>query len=191
MKTLFSFYNFPEKWSEINPRMAFADSEVNLNIQFFTELDVARADVVNSDCLPFQVQAFMVKVAIALSYCAVMAARIGGHLNQANEKMDKLVATKTAQFAPDAKSDAALGRKLAADLEIIELKWQIKDLEVMHEYTNNIFRTLQKDAENWRARYYGGQSERKLTPGVNEPYMGEGPGMSGDGLPPSLGGRQK
>lgn len=189
MKTLFSFYNFPEKWADINPRMAFADSEVNLNLQFFTELDVARAEVVNSDCLPQQIQTFMVKVSVALSYCAVMAARIGGHLNQAQERMDKLVATKTAQFAPEAKSDAALGRKLSADLEIIELKWQIKDLEVMHGYSENIFKTLMKDAENWRARFYGAHSDRKLTPGVNEPYTGEGsPEMSG-GLPPRLGGR--
>lgn len=184
MKTLFGFYNFPEKWSEINPRFADMDGEVNLNLQFFTELDVARADVVNSDCLPSQVQTFMVKVSVALSYCAVMAARIGGHLNQANERMDKLMAQKSSALGQTAKSDAALGRALSADLDIINLKWAIKDLEVMHQYTNDIFRTLQKDAENWRARFYGAHSDRKLTPGVNDPYTG------GDdvGVPPRIGG---
>ena len=185
MKTLFTFYNFPEKWSDINPRFAFADSEVNLNIQFFTELDSARADVVNSDCLPSQIQQFMVKVSVALSYCAVMAARIGGHLNQANERMDKLVARKSGELAASAKSDAALGRAIGADLEVIELKWQIKDLEIMHQYTGDIFRTLQKDAENWRARFYGAHSDKKLTPSVNEPYTGGDEGMSG--LPPRIG----
>jgi len=187
MKTLFTFYNFPERWSEINPRFAFADSEVNLNLQIFTELDQARADVVNSDCTPFQIQTFMVKVSVTLSYCAVMAARIGGHLNQAQERMDKLVASKTATLAANAKSDAALGRALSADLDIIELKWQIKDLDVMHKYAEDIFKTLQKDAENWRARFYGAHSDKKLTPGVEAPYTGADDAEGG--LPPRIGGR--
>lgn len=187
MKTLFSFYNFPEKWSEVNPRLAKLDEEVNLNIQFFTELDSARADVVNSDCTPIQIQTFMVKVSVALSYCAVMAARIGGHLNQANEQMDKLTARKSSEFAPNAKSDAALGRMLASDLELIELKWTIKDLEVAHKYAEDIFRTLMKDAENWRARFYGSHSDKKLTPGVEAPYTG-GDDIEG-GVPPRIGGR--
>lgn len=185
MKTLFSFYNFPEKWSEINPRFAFADAEVNLNLQFFTDLDVARADVVNSDCTPLQIQAFMVKVSVALSYCAVMTARIGGYLNQANEKMDKLVAQKSGILAPTAKSDAALTRAMSIDPEVIQAKWDIEDIKVMHSYSENIFKTLQKDAENWRARFYGAHSDKKLTPGVEAPDTG-GDGYTG-GLPPRLG----
>lgn len=190
MKTLFTFYNFPERWSEISPRMAALDSEVNLNLQFFTELDVARADVVNSDCTPFQIQQFMVKVSVALSYCAVMAARLGGHLNQANEQMDKMIARKSVELAPNVKSDAALGRALGTDLEVIELKWGIKDLEIAQTYCENIFKTLQKDAENWRARFYGAHSDKKLTPSVNDPYTGGGDGDGmGAGLPPRIGGR--
>lgn len=187
MKTLFSFYNFPERWSEINPRFAFADNEVNLNLAFFTELDVARAEVVNSDCTPQQVQSFMVKVAVALSYATVMAGRIGGHVNQASEKFDTLVAQKKSELAPTAKSQAALDSAVAVDLKVIEAKWMIKDLEIMHTYACDIFKTLQKDAENWRARFYGAHSDKKLTPSVNEPYVGEG-GFAGDGLPPSLSG---
>lgn len=187
MKTLFSFYNFPEKWSEINPRFAFADSEVNLNLQFFTELDSARADVVNSDCTPIQIQTFMVKVSVALSYCAVMTARIGGHLNQANEKMDKLVASKASVLSSTVKSDAALTRALSADLDVIQAKWEIEDMKVMHTYACDIFKTLQKDAENWRARFYGAHSDKKLTPGVEAPDTGANGVYQGSGLPPRIG----
>ncbi len=185
MKTLFTFYNFPEKWSELNPRFGFADTEVNLNLQFFTELDEARARIVDSDCTPIQIQTFMVKVSVALSYATVMAARLGGHLNQANEQMDKLMARKSSELGASVKSDAALGRALGADLEVIEAKWQIKDLEVMHKYSEDIFRTLQKDAENWRARFYGAHSDKKLTPGVEAPDTGAD-GYR-DGLPPRIG----
>jgi hypothetical protein len=190
VKTLFGFYNFPEKWSELNPRFAFADGEVNLNIQLFTELDESRASVVNSDCQPQQVATFMVKVAVALSYCGVMAARIGGHLNQAQENMDKLKARKVSALTSDPdptkrpKSDAALERVLASDIETIDLKWAIEDLKVMHQFCGDTFRTLQKDAENWRARYYGAQTDRKLTPGINEPWSPE----AEPGLPPRIGG---
>lgn len=190
MKTLFTFYNFPELWSEISPRMAELDKEVNLSLKLFTDLDVARADVVNSDCTPIQIQEFMVKVSVTMSYCVVMAARLGGHLNQSQEQMDTLVAQKTAAIAPNVKSDAALGRALGADLEIIELKWTIEDFKVALSYAEGIFKTLQKDAENWRARYYGSQSDQKLTAGVNEPYTGEHGGGFGGGLPPSFGGRK-
>lgn len=185
MKTLFTYYNFPEKWAEINPRFAFGDSEVNLNIQFFTELDVARAEVVNSDCLPTQVQSFMVKVSVALSYATVMAARIGGHLNQAKNNMDVLVAQKKGALKDTVKSQAALDSAVASDLEVIKLKWFIADLEVMHKYSEDVFRTLQKDAENWRARYYGAQTDRKLTPSVEAPDVG-GDGHAGEGLPDCL-----
>jgi hypothetical protein len=188
MKTLFGFYQFPEKWAEINPRFSEMDGEVNMNLQLFTDLDVARAALVDSDCLPHQIQHFMVKVSVALSYCAVMAARIGGHLNQANELMDKLVATKSSKIAETAKSEAAIGRAVAADLEVINLKWGIKDLEVMHQYSGDIFRTLMKDAENWRARFYGAHSDKKLTPSVNAPFTGDEDGV---GIPPRVGGQQQ
>ena len=189
MKTLFGS-QFPEKWSEINSRFGFYDTQVNLDLQFFTRLDVEREAVADGDCLPEQIQAFMVKVSVALSYCNVIAARIGANLNVANEMMDKLVAKKSAALAATAKSDAALGRALGVDLEVIELKWQIKDLEVMHSFAEGVFKTLQKDAENWRARFYGAHSDKKLTPSVNdgEPYTGGSDGgYDGKSLPPRVG----
>lgn len=189
MKKLFSQYAFPESWAELNPRFAFADSEINLNIQFFTELDWERAQVVDSDCTPMQIQTFMVKVSVALSYATVMAARLGGHLNQARERMDNVTAARTSALSPSAKSDAALARQLTLDPDLIKAKWEVADLEVMHKYSEDVFRTLQKDAENWRARFYGAHSDRKLTPSVNEPYTGGDVDVEAGILPPRIGGR--
>lgn len=186
MKTLFSSYNFPEKWSEINPRFAAFDNEVNLNLQLFTDLDVAREAVVSSDCLPFQIQEFMVKVSVTLSYCAVLTARVGGYLNQARCDMDYLIARKKGELGPTAKSQAALDSAINIDVEVIKAKWLVADIEVMHTYAQDIFKTLQKDAENWRARFYGAHSDKKLTPGVEAPDTGAHGGYQG-GLPPRIG----
>jgi len=185
MKTLFSSYNFPERWSEINPRFAAFDNEVNLNLQLFTDLDVARAAVVSSDCLPFQIQEFMVKVSVTLSYAAVMSARIGGYLNDARCQYDLLVAKKKGELAATAKSQAALESAINSDLDVIKSKWLVADIEVMHKYSEDIFKTLQKDAENWRARFYGAHSDKKLTPGVEAPDTGAHGGYQG-GLPPRI-----
>lgn len=191
MKKLFGGHLFPESWNDLGPRFSELDAHPQLRIGFFLELDEARSNIVNSDATPFQIQDFMTKVAGALSYCAAMNITLGGHLNQANQAMDNLIAKKSGELSQTAKSDAALGRALGIDLEVIELKWGIKDLEIAIGYTENIFKTLQKDAENWRARFYGAQSDKKLTPGVNSPHEGESDGgvFGKDGLPPSFGGR--
>jgi len=189
MKTLFTYYNFPESWAELNPRFSGMDQDVNISLKLFTDLDAERAAVVDSDCLPQQVASFMVRVAVAMSYCSVVSARLGGHLNQAMERMDNLQAEKLSALFGNAdpalrpKSEAAANRAITVDAQVIKLKWEIEDLKVAKEYSENVFRTLQKDAENWRARYYGAQSDKKMTPGINAPDDGER--MSG--YPPRIG----
>jgi len=188
MKEIFGHYRFAEKWAEINPRMAFADKEVNLDIGLFAGLDVERAAVVDSDCTPIQVQAFMIRVSVALSYCAVMIARLGGLLVGHQEKLETARAQKAASLVGQVKSDAALERQLGTDQALIAMKWEVEDLKVMQTYAENVFRVLTKDAENWRARFYGAQQDRKLTPGVEDPSWSHGPG-AGRGVPPSYGGQ--
>lgn len=185
MKTLLDSYNFAENWAEINPRFAFGDKEVNLNIQFFTDLDVARCAVIGSDCTHIQIQDFMVRVTVALSYCNVMTARLGGILVQTQENLEKQKAIKAGALVGSVKSDAALERQLSIDSDLITLKWEVEDLKIMKDYTENIFKVLTKDAENWRARFYGAQQDRKLTPNVEAPYTG---GNDDGAVPPPIGG---
>ena len=184
MKNIFG-YNFAESWKEISPRLAGLDKVVNLNVKMFVELDVERGAVVDSDCSPIQVQSFMIRVAVALSYCNVICTRLASMAVQAQENLDKVRAQKSAMLMGTAKSDAALERMLGIDPDVSSLKWEAADYEVAQGYADRTFDTLKKDAENWRARFYGAHQDRKLTPGLNDP----GPEGSGQGgVPPRIGG---
>ena len=192
MIKLFDQCQFPESWGELNPSLAVLDKEVNLNMKIFTDLVVAQADVIDADCLPQAVGSFMVRVQVAMSYCVVQTARIGCKLNEYSMAMDRIRAQKATvlnnqeEVAKRPKSDAALERSLTIDPDLIALKWSIEDLKVAHKFCEDTFRTLQKGAEAWRARYYGAGADKNLTPGINDADE------PGDGrvsaFPPRIGG---
>ena len=169
MRVLLKSYQFPEKWSDLNPRFAVYDDMVNLNLKMFTDLDAERVVAMDSDCSPVMIQAMMCRVATSLSYCSALHCSIGGLLNMVSFELDKLTAARSGQLSQTAKTDAALARQLTIDLPLIESKWQVKDLEIMQKYAENMFKTLQKDSENWRSLFYGATADKKLTPSVNEP----------------------
>jgi hypothetical protein len=174
MIKLLDFANFHESWAEIHPNLAAMDKEVNLNIKIFTDLAFAQAQVIDTDCLPSAVASFMVRVQVAMSYTNVMTARVGVMLNEYSMAYDKGRAQKAAalnnaeEVAKRPKSEAALERMLTIDPDLISLKWSIEDLKIAHEFCKDTFRTLQKGAEAWRARYYGAGADKNLTPGINE-----------------------
>lgn len=183
--------NFPQSWSELNPNLAVLDREPNLNLSIFTDLAEEQANVIDTDCLPGAVAHFMVKIQVVMSYTNVMAARVAFKLNEYGMAMDRVRAQKAAalngneEVAKRPKSDAALERALTIDPDLIALKWSIEDLKTVHEFCKDTFRTLQKGAEAWRARYYGAGADKNLTPGINAPDDGEG---SVSAFPPSIGG---
>lgn len=169
MKILLKSYQFPEAWSELNPRFAIYDKMVNMSLAIFTDLDEERLRAMNSDCSPVMIHELMCRASTTLSYCTTLHCRIGGLLNMVNVELDNLTASKSAQLSQTAKSDASLARALTLDLQLIESKWQVKDLEIMRDYAQHMFWTLKQDAETWRSLYYGATSDRRLTPSVNEP----------------------